>query len=1030
MYSPAQFTNLLNSVRFLTGAASASVCLSSLDHPDAPVLLIHSGGLPPVPEFADETAAQAYFRSIEQERSDLDKGGKAPEVKRYSSHENDCHILCFSVSDFQATLERQSGQHLTNERRKDPGDPEIGKEKSVWLGLRYHAQQLPIVPGAVSRQAPSCAIPETLNEGLTWGLALSSSVMWELHELTGLTQDSVSQLPGRVEFQKRLNHLFNNAVRKREPLGIMLINPDDFGLVNHRLGRELGDRTLQEIAHQIRDALRKSDAVFRFGGAVFAALLPSTGTVECTAAAEKLRSTLSLHTYADTSVRLAFSIGFAVHEPGDNGEDPIAVDSGELLSEADRALNMAKLAGGGCTLKCRDDSSADQRTGNLDRLSGIFTADTEKDYRNMLLLWDTVTFISSYSEPDAIARTFVERLSAIFKPRKSMLFTYDKEGQPSVLAAFPSRKELNPRAGSSPDANLTTVQKTLLDQVRRQRQIVRKRVVSPTSGNGSKNRLLVYVVPMHIQGDSPGCLYFEGPEGSFKLDSSDLVFLNGIANQVALALDRANLAANWKREQEREKSRLKQELRGLRQAVGHSKFVFQSPQMQAVFDTIRRIGPIDATVLITGESGTGKEVLARALHKLSTRQDRPFVTVDCGAIAKSLLEAELFGYVKGAFTGAESNSLGRIVQADSGTLFLDEIGELPLDIQSKLLRFVQEKEITPVGSSKPRSVNIRIVAATNRNLVKEVSAGRFRQDLYFRLQVFTVTAPPLRKRPDDILPIAYHYVEKFSAQYDIGKRVLGAAAENALIQYDWPGNVRELQNRILQAVIMAAGEEISLRELNLDGDNAATLEQTDLPSARTLEKIEPPPASPAFVDPGQTHGSESPNPQANRDPWDTLRQLLDDQVRATLASGNGSLRPLGRCLTEDLILEADARSGGIARRASLSLGMAETTFRRQLQKARTTVRDGNHHHVAPWESLRPVIHALIGNSGGNNGVNIVEKARDILLEAVTAHLPGDHSRGSAIMDVTRPTYRRWVDQIQASSDDHTEPAKAVANLSL
>lgn len=200
------------------------------------------------------------------------------------------------------------------------------------------------------------------------------------------------------------------------------------------------------------------------------------------------------------------------------------------------------------------------------------------------------------------------------------------------------------------------------------------------------------------------------------MDSSDLVFLNGIANQVALALDRANLAANWKREQEREKSRLKQELRGLRQAMGHSKFAFQSPQMQAVFDTLRRIGPIDATVLIEGESGTGKEVLARALHELSRRHKGPFVTVDCGAIAKSLLESELFGYVKGAFTGAESDSRGRIVQADGGTLFLDEIGELPLDIQSKLLRFVQEKEITPVGASKPRSVDIRIVAATGHLL--------------------------------------------------------------------------------------------------------------------------------------------------------------------------------------------------------------------------------------------------------------------------------------------------------------------------
>ena len=257
--------------------------------------------------------------------------------------------------------------------------------------------------------------------------------------------------------------------------------------------------------------------------------------------------------------------------------------------------------------------------------------------------------------------------------------------------------------------------------------------------------------------------------------------------------------------------------------------------MDGLLETARAAAPTDVTVLINGESGTGKELLARTVHELSNRKGKPFVTVDCGAIASNLIEAELFGHSKGAYTGADRASQGRIVQADGGTLFLDEIGEVPLDVQAKLLRFVQEKEIHPVGAATSRKVDVRIIAATNRDLASEAGAGRFREDLYYRLNVVTLTAPPLRERPEDILPLAGHFLEKFALQYEKGPRRFSRSAERLLQSYSWPGNVRELQNGILRAVVLSTDEVIDGSQLVFEdpAEAYAQTQRADTPAAGT-----------------------------------------------------------------------------------------------------------------------------------------------------------------------------------------------------
>jgi two-component system response regulator AtoC len=265
----------------------------------------------------------------------------------------------------------------------------------------------------------------------------------------------------------------------------------------------------------------------------------------------------------------------------------------------------------------------------------------------------------------------------------------------------------------------------------------------------------------------------------------------------------------------RERERLRRSNQLLRREVqrGERPIVAASEAMIRVLEVVERAAEFKATVLLTGESGTGKEVLARAIHAQSGRREEAFVAVNCGAIPEMLLESELFGHSRGAFTGASRARRGLFVEADGGTLFLDEIGELPVALQVKLLRVLQEEEVRPLGESKPLQVDIRVIAATSRQLEEEVAAGRFREDLFYRLNVLRVPVPPLRERREDIAVLVDHLVGR--ARETLGKPIRSVTddALARLLAYPWPGNVRELENVIERAVILAETDRITLRDL-------------------------------------------------------------------------------------------------------------------------------------------------------------------------------------------------------------------------
>jgi diguanylate cyclase (GGDEF)-like protein len=807
---------------------------------------------------------------------------------------------------------------------------------------------------------------------------------WNAQGLAAVLQDPVSQLPARAGFQGQLQALIEQSRVGREPLTLVFINPEDFEVVNERFGREIGNQVIREVGQRLRSTQKAIDLVGRYGAAVFAVALRSTSLEESSPRVELLKRALAQRPYRNGSVRLGFSFGVASLVPAPEGDAESEVL--ELLRRADQALSSAKQTGNGRTVF----SYAEPETGAglLDRLSGIFTADLAKDYRNMLLLWDTVTIVTSSSDFEELAKQVVQRLYSTFKPERVGIFRTEGAGSPFTLVHGQIRQPLPSFDAAPPEPlELTALEDELLHRARASGRSAQERFT------GAQGEQLAYALPLIARDQCLGGLVLAGGEEWLNFDSSDLIFLRALTSHVAVAIDRARLAQQEKLHQEREKMDLRAELKELQRALQQSKLVYLSSQMESLLNTAHRVAPTDATVLITGESGTGKELVARTLHELSPRRSAPLVVVDCTAIASSLIESELFGYEKGAFTGADKRGIGRLAEADGGTILLDEIGELPLAVQSKLLRFVQEKQLTPVGSSRSRRVDVRLIAATHRDLAAEVAAGQFREDLYYRLNVVRLVVPPLRDRPDDILHLAQHFLHRSAIQYQKGVLRFSPEAEKALLQHTWQGNVRELENRIRQAVILAPEDAIQPADLSL----ALMPEPFRAPSPGTPSQL------------FSRNPTRSPGESPKGEIWEQLHRVLGEQVEAALRHPHPEAFPLGQWLKEDLLLEAVELVEGVPGRAARLLGIPETTCRRRLRKAKPWAGAEPPERPTPWATVRPVLRDLL-RSQGDSGQDLHGLTRDALLQEVAARLPLQQQRGAALMAVSAPTYRRWVDQ--------------------
>ncbi|KQW94084.1 Fis family transcriptional regulator [Massilia sp. Root418] len=352
-------------------------------------------------------------------------------------------------------------------------------------------------------------------------------------------------------------------------------------------------------------------------------------------------------------------------------------------------------------------------------------------------------------------------------------------------------------------------------------------------------------------------------------------------------------------------------------------FVFADPRSRELHQLIERIAPSEATVLITGETGTGKELIARHVHAHSSRRDASFVAVNCGAFLETLIESELFGYERGAFTGAHQAKAGWFETARGGTLFLDEIGDLPLPMQVKLLRVLQEREVVRLGARKAIPIDVRLIAATNVDLAEAVRAGRFREDLYYRLQVISLPLRPLRERPGDIMPLTRHFLQIYARRLHLADVSITPDAERALLDYPWPGNIRELENVIHRALLVSHDGAVTAHDLSLRG----WARQEPAPEVRP----DYPPACAAPAQPYAAAGiralGAAPAPAAVPD---TAAARFHTAWRALLASGENIEF---EALQQELALAAFESAERNQVRASKRLNISRNIMRTYLKKA-------------------------------------------------------------------------------------------------
>ena len=519
----------------------------------------------------------------------------------------------------------------------------------------------------------------------------------------------------------------------------------------------------------------------------------------------------------------------------------------------------------------------------LERLAdgeSVLSGDRPRDERNVRLLLQTLGDLHASSSLDELLRTIVDRSIRIAGGRRGALLLADESGAlEAVLARDAAGQDLPRDQGltrSLPTRALESGRAVVLTDAEAPDQ--RSAATQSVFSEGLRS---VLCVPLPGPKSGRGVLCVDGGQPAEGFGPADLATFEALAAQSALAIERARLREAHEQGLQAERRRLQAENAALKSRRKTSLPIGQSPAMLGTLDLVRRFARTDATVCLVGETGTGKEVIARYLHELSPRASGPFVVIDCGAIPAGLIESELFGHVAGAYTGATVARKGLFRDAAGGTVLLDEIGELRLDLQTRLLRVIQERTVQPVGSSERVPVDVRVVCATHRDLQRQVQEAAFRQDLYYRISGLSVPIPPLRHRDADVLLLARHFLTRFGLDYGIAVTGFTREAVEALGEYAWPGSVRELEDRIQRAVLLASPPYVTRSDLGL----------------------------------GRPVESEAQGP-AERDLG--LPKLQDARAAAT--------RRFERAYLE----EALQRSGGKMARAAASAGVSRQMFRRLL----------------------------------------------------------------------------------------------------
>ena len=582
------------------------------------------------------------------------------------------------------------------------------------------------------------------------------------------------------------------------PVSLLAIALDGLEEINQRIGFAAGDRAVDDLAAFLVRTLPEATACSRIGGAILAVLLAGVDGEQADAAATRIRDTF------DHAHPLQLSIGVATLG---------ALPNDDLLRAGHTALAEAR----------RERCGVVRWSAALATVAPMLEFDLASgaEYQRILATWRLFEALCNKTQLDELVTSTLRALLPQFRADRVVLW-HETEGGWAVQTSV--ERDATSNAPRTNERDIALV----LEAVRT------SKLVTIDDRTGVKAVALVVRNNDRIA----AVLEVVHDTGTLRVGEADLAFLQAVAPHIGRVIGEVQAISDARQQQQETADRLRRQTIELRRLVRTSSGILgNDASMQPIFRMIERSRTSNVPLVITGETGTGKEAVARLVHRMSNRRG-PFVVVDCGAIPAGLLESELFGHEKGAFTGAETRKIGHFEHADTGTIFLDEIGELPLDLQPKLLRVLQESTVRRLGGREVISVDFRLIAATHRNLAAMVEEGRFRQDLYFRLRVLEIELPPLRDRGDDILLLALHSVRQYSAETGREMMTISPEAEAMLRAYPWPGNVRELQNVLRRAVLIAPGDELTPKDLELDRTNRSNSARLQAAAARPGDRAE------------------------------------------------------------------------------------------------------------------------------------------------------------------------------------------------
>lgn len=831
---------------------------------------------------------------------------------------------------------------------------------------------------------------------------LGAMQLGQIEQDNAISNDPLTGLACRTKFQSEIGILFSQY----EQVAVLMVHSSDFHQINKKFGHESGDKVIWEIAQNLHSGTRESDLISRFGGALFAVAVPVNEEQEAVTLAQKIQRNLQNPEYLNGAISLGFDVGIGCVGREEQFENP-SMQISAVINKADQALKASQ-SSTQPTISLWQIEQMDVYNQRIDYIGGIFTADTATDYRNMLLLWDISNIIASNNQFDELLLQVIQRLGQTFdfqyagiveNPTNDTLqqkaFFLDDEAQATSIS------ELPPQVG------------TIITEVVQNASVQAKPQKSEQGG------LSLFVAPLSDGGES--CFFLISDNQALSITTDSQMLFAALSKQLGKALNRTRLEEQLNQQLQQQKQQLQNELEQLKHDLQSSSMFYCSAAMEQLMKQAKRAALTDTTTLIIGESGTGKERLVNALHKMGSRKDKPLVIVDCGAIPETLIESELFGHVKGAFTGALNTSRGKVYEADGGTIMLDEIGELPLQMQTKLLRFVQEKHFTPVGGSKSESVDVKIIAVTNRELEQEVIAGNFRQDLFYRLNVLTLRTPPLRERPEDVSLLSKHFLKKFSQQFSHSEKRLSNDALYKMSQYHWPGNIRELENRLMQANLLSENDVIEWSDLKIDAKPENKPDLSEPPGLHEHGRPEHSHSATINYTPTKLQYpreleslSELPNETANsmnKAQFVTrLQTVLMVLLKGVLRDQDVMRYPVGIWLEEDLIYQTYFELEQNVKKAGLRLGVSHSTLRRRIDKIIQKKNLQDDWRPQEWFEVETILSDIAAGRIilGSELMNILKLT---LLDVILKLSPNNMSIASVLLGVSEPTLYKLKKQL-------------------